>query len=85
MRSESPMMACDQVLGCGLCAKPAALVGDLIPVDPKLQAAMLCPWCLAGLRPGVVNAWRAEADRERYDQRRARELWPEWPEEDRSL
>jgi hypothetical protein len=76
------MIASDRVLGCGLCAKPAALVGDLIPSDPERQKEILCFWCLATMRPGVAHAWWSETDRERYKARKARELWPE---EDHSL
>jgi hypothetical protein len=39
---------CTRVVGCVRCAKPCALVGDLIPADG------LCPWCRQEDAPAVT-------------------------------
>lgn len=56
-------MRVDRVIGCSRCAKPCALVGDEIPDDVIASAIMLCPWCLAALRPGAFAAWAREQAR----------------------
>jgi hypothetical protein len=40
---------CEAVVGCVRCAKPCALVGDLIPADG------LCPWCRRDDAPEVTR------------------------------
>jgi hypothetical protein len=44
----------DSVIGCDRCAKPCALVGDLLPDD------RLCPWCRATDAPGAIAVWRRD-------------------------
>lgn len=56
-------MRAGRVIGCSRCAKPCALVGDEIPDDLTASAIMLCPWCLAALRPGAFAAWAREQAR----------------------
>lgn len=53
-------MRADRVIGCSQCAKPCALVGDEIPDGAVASAIMLCPWCLAALRPNAFAAWAHE-------------------------
>jgi len=38
-------------IGCKICARPCALVGDEIPEDE------LCPWCRAAKSPAVMRLW----------------------------
>jgi hypothetical protein len=59
-----------RVMGCIRCAKPSALVGDLLPED------QLCPWCRGSVTPGapgVSALW--------CDDRRATAAAPESPED----
>jgi hypothetical protein len=53
-------MRSDSVIGCVVCAKPAALVGDDIPDETVARACLMCPWCLAARRPGAFGAWSGE-------------------------
>lgn len=50
------MMRADRVFGCDRCGKPAALVDDLVSTE-----TLLCPWCIAEIRPGAMAAWRADS------------------------
>jgi len=59
-----------RVIGCSRCAKPCALVGDEIPDDLTAAAIMLCPWCLAALRPAAFSAWAFEQARQMVDVKR---------------